>query len=347
MTETDTVVIGASASGLATAACLKKAGVAHLLLEREQHVGHAWRQYASREQVVAYLVAYVAHHGLAPRFGSEVAREGERWRVQTSADQLSCRRVVIATGLTHTPRAPTWPDQESFEGTVLHSSKYVNGVAWAGKRALVVGLGNSGGEIAIDLVEHGAQTALSVRSAVNIIPRDIGGVSIMTIGRPLSVLPPWLADALGAPLLRLVLGNVEKLGLRKQTYGPNTQVSKDGRVPLIDIGTVALIREGKLELRGEIVRFVRDGVVFADGSEQRFDCVVLATGYTPSLETFLEGAPELLNEKGMPRESGCEVLPGLYLCGFHVSPRGMVREINLEAERIAASFNRAPSQLRT
>ena len=159
MTEIDTVVIGASASGLATAACLKKAGVPHLLLEREQHVGHAWRnhyerlhlhtprgisglpglplprdypQYASREQVVAYLEAYVAHHGLAPRFGSEVtrvAREGERWRVQTSADQLSCRRVVIATGLTHTPRAPTWPDQESFEGTVLHSSKYVNGVA--------------------------------------------------------------------------------------------------------------------------------------------------------------------------------------------------------------------------
>ena len=365
----DTVVVGASAAGLATSACLKKKGVQHLLLEREAHVAHAWRnhylrlhlhtprggsglpglampksypQYPSREQVVEYLEAYASRLGLAPRFGQEVrrvARHERGWQVETQDQKIDCKHVVVATGYTNQPRVPTWPGQEGFAGEVLHSSKYRTGAAWKGRRALVVGFGNSGGEIAIDLVEEGAAAVgLAVRSPVNVIPRDLFGVPILSVGIVMSKLGAGLADLLSAPLVRAVVGDLHKLGLRKLPYGPFTQITREGRIPLLDIGTMKLVKEKRIEIHAGIERFTQDGVRFEDGVEQKYDAVVLATGYTPSLDRFIGPVKELVDERGVPKASGVEVLPGLYCCGFHVAPTGMLREIGIEARRIAASI---------
>ena len=364
----DTVVVGASAAGLAASACLKEAGIAHLLLEREVHVGHAWRnhyarlhlhtprggsglpglpmptsypRYPSREQVVEYLETYAGKLGLAPRFGEEVrrvARTAEGWRVETQALSIDCKRVVIASGYTSKPQIPTWPGQAGFTGEVLHSSAYRDGTRFNGRRALVVGFGNSGGEIAIDLVEHGAAAVvLSVRGEVNVIPRDLLGLPILTIGIAMSKLGSALADLLSAPLLRAAVGDIRKLGLRKLPHGPFTQISRDGRIPLLDIGTLRLVRERKIAIQRGIERFTPAGVSFEGGSEESFDAVILATGYTPSLERFLE-ADGLLDSRGAPGKSGTELLPGLFCCGFHVAPTGMLREIGIEARRIAAAI---------
>ncbi|HUI61575.1 MAG TPA: hypothetical protein VLX90_15210, partial [Steroidobacteraceae bacterium] len=96
-----------------------------------------------------------------------------------------------------------------------------------------------------------------------------------------------------------------------------------GQIPLVDIGTVDLIRRGQLQLLGGIRELTADEVIFDDGRPRRFDALVLATGFRPGLERLLE--------PGISASA-----PGLHFCGFKVTPTGMFREIGIEAERIAS-----------
>ena len=368
--ETDTTIIGASAAGLATAACLARAGRPYVLLEQRDVIAGAWRghydrlhlhttkglsalpflpfprgtpRYPSRDQFVAYLEQYAAHFGIRPRFGAHVrsiARTKAGWETRTDGARVRSRHVVIATGYTRVPFQPSWPGQEGFGGPIVHSSQYANGRAWAGKRVLVVGFGNSGGEIAIDLCEHGAKPTLAVRGPVNILPRDFLRVSILGWGIALSVFPLWVGNAIARVVSRLTIGRLDRLGLRKLPYGPMTQVNEHGRIPLLDIGTAARIRAGDIEVAPGVESFGSGSVRFADASERSFDAVVLATGYRPSVGDFVE-APGALDERGAPRASGKETLPGLYFCGFYVSPTGMLREIAREARHIARAIARS------
>jgi indole-3-pyruvate monooxygenase len=362
----ETVIVGAGPAGLSVAACLQRAGVPFVVLERSDRVGAAWNRhyerlclhtdkaqsalpyfpfpkhypkYPSRTQLIAYLEAYARHFGLQVRFGHDVVSvrlENGRWHTRTRDTVYVSRRLVVATGFNREPRVPRWPGQETFAGEIVHSSAYRNGAPCRGKRVLVVGFGNSGGEIAVDLWEHGATCALAVRSPVNVIPRDLLGIPILMIAIALRALPVRLADALAAPIARLVFGDLKQLGLRKATYGPFTQVRRQARIPLIDVGTIDLIREGHIEVRPGVERFAGREVVFTDGIRQRYDAVVLATGYRPAVDAFLEHASLITDEHGNSHWRGREAaLPGLYFCGFHVSPTGMLREISIEAKQIA------------
>jgi hypothetical protein len=136
----------------------------------------------------------------------------------------------------------------------------------------------------------------------------------------------------------LALGNFEKLGLRRASKGPRQMVEEDGRVPLIDIGTLARIRDGSIRLRGDIDRITDTGVVFADGADERFDAIVLATGFRPDLRRLIPSEDALFDQHGMPRVTGRPTAAsGLYFCGQITVPTGQLREIGIEAERIAAS----------
>src|SRR5207244_8183372 len=127
-----------------------------------------------------------------PRFGEKVIsvkRDDRAWIVRTEISEWRADNVVIATGHARVPEKPSWPGLGDFRGRVLHSSEYKSGAEFKGRRVLVVGFGNSGGEIAIDLFEQGARPAIAVRSAVNVIPRDFVGLAILAWGIALSVLP--------------------------------------------------------------------------------------------------------------------------------------------------------------
>lgn len=372
---TETIVIGAGPAGLAVGACLRQAGIPCLILEQADQVGSAWRRhydrlhlhtakafsalpfmpfpqeyprYPSRLQVIAYLEAYAQRFQLQPRFGQQVIatrRVNDQWEIQTQDSRYpqdnhyQAQNLVIAAGYTREPNLPHWPGQESFHGPVLHSSQYRNGAPFQKQKVLVVGFGNSGGEIAIDLHEHGAQPALAVRSPVNVIPRELLGIPILAIGIVQSKMPPRLTDALNAPILRVVMGDLTRYGLRKLPHGPRTQILQDGRIPLIDVGTIDLIKRGHIVVYPGIERFTANGVLFADGREAQFDAVVLATGYRPRVSAFLEAGPTVYDENGTPLSSGRETpIPGLYFCGYYVSPTGMLREIGLEARRISAAI---------
>jgi indole-3-pyruvate monooxygenase len=353
---TDVVVVGAGPAGLACAACLTRAGVSHVLVERKTEVASAWRghydrlhlhtsrgysqlpfypmpraypRYPSRDQVVAYLERYVERLGLEPELGVEVRRldpRGEGWSVQTSRGSLACRHVVVATGVNGEPNLPTWPGSETFPGPVVHSSAYTNGRELAGRRVLVVGFGNSGGEIALDLLEHGARPAVSIRGPVNVIPRDILGIPVLAIAIPLSRLPPRVADALVWPLLKLYYPSYARLGLRKAKLGPFRQIAVRNKVPLLDIGTTRAMRRGAIDVTGEIEGMHGARVSFRDGAAAEFDAIVLATGFRPRVPAGLDG-----DQAGSDARKA-----NLHYCGFYVASTGMLREIGIEARRITA-----------
>jgi cation diffusion facilitator CzcD-associated flavoprotein CzcO len=364
----DAIIIGAGPAGLACAVRMRAAGLEIAVLEKADSVGAVWRRhydrlhlhtdrghsalpdmamppdyptYPSRGQVVAYLESYAERFDIRPAFNTEVAcvrRDGALWRTETNRDALTAPIVVVASGIANSPYRPSWPGEENYRGAIVHSSEYRNPAPYAGKRVLVVGFGNSGGEIALDLAEAGVDVALAVRGPVQILPRDLLGFPILSWAILYRRLPARLVDIINAPILRLAVGNIESLGLRRAAKGPRQMVEEDGRVPLIDIGTLAKIRDGSIKIRGGIDRFVADGVVFAGGTSEKFDVVVLATGFRPDLRMLLPDLGNVFDRHGMPRVTGrATEAPGLYFCGQITSPTGQLREIAIEALRIAES----------
>ena len=197
-------------------------------------------------------------------------------------------------------------------------------------------------EQALDLVEHGAEAHLAVRSPVNVLPRDVFGVvPVLALGVAMRRLPTGVADALAWPMVRSTIGDVTKVGLKKLPYGPNTQMARDHQVPLLDIGTMDQIKKGRITVHGDLDHFTEDSVVFADDSQVAPDVVILATGYRASIGDLLVGWEAVCDGSGRPTASGGPTaLGGLYFCGTYVSPAGMLREIGIEAKRVATHIDR-------
>ena len=365
--ETGTLIVGAGAAGLAVAACLKQRNQPFILIEQSDHVADSWRRhydrlhlhtsrglsglpgypmprhypkYPSRDQVVAYVEQYAAYFELEPVYYQRLVhaeRVDGRWRSTTEDRRYVSDNLVIATGYARRPNVPQWPGRAKFAGPIIHSSQYRNGQPFVDQDVLVVGFGNSGGEIAVDLFEHGARPAIVVRSPVNIVARDTLGISSVSWNLVLSRLPGNLGDWVAAPLVRASVGDLTRYGVRKSRIGPIEQIKALEQIPLIDVGTVKLIKQGHLSVYPAIERFTRTSVIFIDGREVAFDAVVLATGYRPDLHEFIPDAAEAMDQGGSPAAGGRALpRPGLYVCGFNVSRTGMLREIGIEARRIAA-----------
>jgi len=362
----DAIIIGAGPAGLATAAALRARGLDATILEKSDAVGAVWRrhydrlhlhtdrarsglpglpipkafgQYPSRAHVVEYLEAYAAKFALKPAFNAvvrTVRRRGQTWRAEAGENSRSAPIVVVATGLADYPHSPTWPGMEKFGGPILHSSAYRNPSPFAGQRVLVIGYGNSGAEIALDLAEAGVNVALAVRGPVNVIPRELFGLPILAWGLTGRLFPSPVADSINAPLLRFAIGSIEKLGLKRSPKGPLQSIEEDGRVPLIDVGTIDAIRDEKIKLRGDISSFAMGSVAFKQSPAERFDAIILATGFRPDLRSLLPDAKVVLNATGAPLVSGrATAEPGLFFCGAIPSALGQFRQIGVEAKRIA------------
>ena len=250
MSAADAVVIGAGPAGLATAQQLQAVGLKPIIFDKADTVGAVWRRhydrlhlhtprslsglpglpmpaaygrYPSRGQLVEYLESYAQKFDLKPNFGIEVRtvrRAGEVWRVEAGERSIDAPTVVIATGWADFPNTPQWPGMEAFEGPTLHSSLYRNAAPFVGQRVLVVGFGNSGAEIALDLCESGAAATLAVRSPIRVLPRDLFGVPILGFAVAQRFLPARIADAINAPILRLAIGRARTARLQGRRQGP-------------------------------------------------------------------------------------------------------------------------------
>jgi cation diffusion facilitator CzcD-associated flavoprotein CzcO len=366
MNNPDAIIVGAGPSGLASAAMMGARGLNTIVLEKADTVGPVWRRhydrlhlhtdrghsglpgmamprtyprYPSRGQVVEYLESYAAHFRIQPEFNTtvrKISRHGSQWTVDTNKATVSAPVVVVATGWADFPYRPLWPGSDTFRGNLIHSSEYRNTALYVGKRVLVVGFGNSGGEIALDLANAGIDTTLAVRGPVQILPRDLLGIPIVSWAIAQKNLPTGIVDFINAPLIRLAIGPIEPLGLKRAAKGPRRMIEEDGRVPLLDIGTLARIRDGSIGVRGGIDHFTPDGVVFSDQAAENFDAVILATGFRPDLRELLPNVSGVLSREGKPLVTGQATSePGLYFCGLIVAPTGQFREIGLDASRIA------------
>lgn len=371
MQSEDVLVIGAGPAGLAASACLRKEGLEHVVLEREGNIGSAWRRhydrlhlhtsktysglpmtpwpksaprYPSREEMVQYLQAYAAEHRITPRLGTTVhavKRAGERFTVETSAGAMTPRFVVMATSYNGVPNLPSLPGMESFRGTAIHAAEYKNADPYRGKRTLVVGCGNSGAEIALDLAEQGVDVAMVVRGPVHVVPRDMFGQPTQHTNVLLSHLPLGLRDAIAVRTVGLVVGDLSRWGIVRPAVGPNRMIEESGRVPILDLGTIAMVKQGKIRVLPAAQEMLPDGVRFTGGAVHPFEAIIFATGYTPSLGRVIDGFETIADARGRPHRFGEETgIAGLYFVGFKNPPTGALREIALEASRVARGIRK-------
>lgn len=300
-------------------------------------------RYPSRDQMLRYLQAYAAEHRVAPRLGvsvSAVKREADRFRVETSVGAMTPRVVVMATGYNGVPTLPVIPGLDRFRGSAVHAGVYRNAAPYRGQRVLVVGCGNSGAEIALDLAEQGVDVAMVVRGPVHVVPRDMLGVwPIQHINVLLSTLPLALRDAIAKVSVGPVVGDLSRWGIVRPALGINRMIEETGRIPILDLGTIAMVKKGRIRVLPAVEEVVPDGVRVAGGATHSFDALIFATGYTPGLATLIEGFETIADARGRPRRFGAETsIANLYFVGYKNPPTGALREIAREAPRVARAI---------
>jgi thioredoxin reductase len=245
----------------------------------------------------------------------------------------------VATGYNGVANRPEFPGLGGFTGSVMHTETYKNPQPYVGQRTLVVGCGNSGAEIALDLAEHGIDVAMVVRGPVHVVPRDLLGRPSQETSVMLSRLPVAVRDALVSPILRLAVGDLSRWGIVRPAIGPNRLIEDTGRIPILDIGTIAQVKAGRIRVLPAVHEVQPDRVRFVDGRTENFEAIILATGYRPGLERFIDGFESISDERGRPRRFGDETdVPGLFFVGFRNPATGALREIASEAPCIASAI---------
>ena len=211
---------------------------------------------------------------------------------------------------------------------------------FVGQRVLVVGMGNTGAEIALDLAENGAHPTISVRSPVNLVRRDVLGRPTQVTAIMLSRLPSRFADAVARIFRDLTVGDLQRYGLRTSKTSPLRQLREEGRTPVIDVGTLALIKAGKIAVKPGVQTFTAQGAHFSDSSHEDYDAVILATGYRPGISTLFPTTKVPLGLKEMPVSViGDGEIHGVYFVGFDVTQAGgMLRGISMQAREVAAAI---------
>ncbi|MFH8339962.1 flavin-containing monooxygenase [Streptomyces sp. AM6-12] len=363
-------IIGAGPGGLAAAYALRARGIRAVVLEKSDAVGASWRRHydrlrlhttrrlsalpglkiprrfgrwVARDDMVRYLEKYAEHHELEIVTGVEVHRvepapDGTGWLLRASGGrELTGSAVVVATGYNHTPRIPGWPGRESYDGELLHAGTYRNAGPYAGRDVLVVGAGNTGAEIAVDLVEGGAaRVRLAVRTVPHIVRRSTLGWPAQYTGVLVRRLPVRLVDQLSRQQARLFLPDLSAQGLPRPRTGLYSRV-KQGAIPVQDVGLLDAVRRGKVEVVAAVESFEAGKVVLADGSRIEPDAVIAATGYARGLEGLV-GHLDVLGADGKPVVRGGrtpKAAPGLYFTGYTNPISGMLRELARDAGRIA------------
>ncbi|MCX4394787.1 NAD(P)/FAD-dependent oxidoreductase [Streptomyces sp. NBC_01767] len=363
-------VIGGGPGGLAAAAALRELGVRAVVLEKSGNVGASWRRHydrlhlhttrrrsalpglamprrfgrwVSRDDVVRYLDKYAEHHELEVVTGVEVSRidrapDGRSWQLTATGGRvLTGRAVVVATGFNHTPRIPDWPGRDTFTGDLVHACDYRNPAPYAGKDVLVVGIGNTGAELAVDLVEGGAaRVRIAVRTVPHIVRRSTAGWPAQLTGILVRRLPVRLVDRAGRLMARIAVPDLAAQGLPRPDTGLYSRV-KDGAIPVQDVGLIDAVKRGRVVPVAAVESFDGDAVVLAGGDRITPDTVIAATGYRRSLEGLV-GHLGVLDARGRPVVHGARTpkqAPGLYFTGFTNPISGMLRELALDARKIA------------
>ncbi len=353
------VIVGAGPAGLAVAQELQWRGLPYRVLERHA-VGYSWLNHYERlqlhipKQVSAlpgrpmpaayprfpsgiqfrhYLARYAREGGLAVETGITVRHagyDGARWRLATSLGEGTADILVVATGIWSTPHRAHFPGEGEFGGPILHASDYFNAAPFAGRRVLVVGAGNSGSEIAVDLSEHGVATAIAIRDGVAFVPRPTSPLAMRAAAWLLRTLPRAVAGRL------LRRRDFSGIGL------PLPPGSPLDHFPVVGYDLPEAVAAGRVRRYGGIARLAPGSVCFDDGREYACDAVILATGYRPTIDFV---AHELrLDRDGRPLVDGewrAVGNPHLFCVGFwYPTTEGWLQAIGRVARTAALAIER-------
>ncbi|KAF2307192.1 hypothetical protein GH714_025373 [Hevea brasiliensis] len=323
------VIVGAGPSGLATAACLREQGVPFVVLDREECVASLWQK-RTYDRLKLHLPKQFCQLPKRPFPEDSLTRYDETsglWRVKTVSTSGStrtefeyiCRWLVVATGENAECVMPDIEGLNEFGGDVIHACSYKSGEKFRGKKVLVVGCGNSGMEVSLDLSNHNASPSMVVRSTVHVLPREILGKSTFELAVLLMRwMPLWLVDKLLLILAWILVGNIEKYGLKRPSMGPLQLKNTMGKTPVLDIGALEKIRSGDIKVVPGIKRFSRGQVELVNGETLDIDSVVLATGYRSNVPSWLQEG-EFFSKNGFPKApfpNGWKGNAGLYAVGF-------------------------------
>ncbi|PPE01102.1 hypothetical protein GOBAR_DD01872 [Gossypium barbadense] len=324
------VIIGAGPSGLATAACLKQRGISSLILERENFIASLWKL-----KTYDRLRLHLPKH-FYPVFNKTVvsAEFDHRcgfWRIKTlglkhEETEYVSRWLIVATGENAEEVVPKIEGMDDFSGPILHTSSYKSGRLFRGKDVLVVGCGNSGMEVCLDLCNCEARPSLVVRASVHVLPQEMLGRS--TFGLSMWLLkwfPVRIVDRLLLLLSRFTIGDTGKFGLHRPQLGPLELKSRSGKTPVLDVGTLDKIKSGNIKVYPGIKRITYNAAEFVDGTKENFDAIILATGYKSNVPQWLKDRDLFSEKDGLPREpfpNGWKGECGLYAVGF--TKRGLL-----------------------
>jgi putative flavoprotein involved in K+ transport len=334
------LVVGGGQAGLSIAARLKQLQVDTLIVDREARVGDNWRKryhaltlhnqvqvnhlpympfppnwpvYIPKDKLANWFEAYVEAMELnfwtSTEFESGSYDDAEEcWtvvlrRADGTRRMMHPRHVVMATGVSGIPNIPDIPSLKNFTGSVVHSGSYDDGENWKGKKALVIGTGNSGHDIAQDLYSSGAEVTLMQRSSTlitNIEPsaqlaysaynegtledNDLIATSMpLTLARRSHVMLTEQSKKFDQPLLE----GLERVGFKLDFGDGGTgwqfKYLTRGGGYYFNVGCSDLVVSGAIRLAqfADIDRFVAEGARTKDGKTIAADLIVLATGYRP------------------------------------------------------------------
>jgi hypothetical protein len=293
--------------------------------------------YLCHELIAQYLDDFVDHFGFRRKiqFRTEVVsarptRAGG-WDVTTRRRDSGAERterysaVLVANGHHWDARylEPTVPGAATFRGQVMHSHNYRSPEPFAGKRVLVLGIGNSGGDIATEISLVAARTLLSIRHGAHIVPKYLFGMPTdhLTLMRFGAVTPLWLQRSVVSLLVRIAQGDVSRYGLPK----PNHRMLDIP--PTVSDSLVSRLAHGDIAIKPAVASFGHDGVLFADASAECVDVVIYCTGYNISFP-FLDAAVAGVDENQVPlyHRVASPNFPGLYFIGL-VQPIGAIMPI--------------------
>ncbi|QAU49438.1 flavin-containing monooxygenase [Bradyrhizobium guangzhouense] len=334
------LVVGGGQAGLAIAARLKQLQIDTLIVDRGARIGDVWRKryhaltlhnqvqvnhmpympfppswptYIPKDKLANWFEAYVEAMELNFWTGTEFEggaydETGGRWtvalrRADGSPRTMHPRHVIMATGVSGIANIPDIPTLDRFKGMLLHSSRYEDGETWTGKRAIVIGTGNSGHDIAQDLYSSGAEVTLVQRSptlVTNIEPsaqlayatyndgtledNDLIAASMPTpLAKKTHVMLTEQSMELDKELLDGLRSVGFKLDFGEGGTGWQFKYLTRGGGYYFNVGCSNLIVEGAIRLKQfeDIESFTEDGARMKDGTAMPADLIVLSTGYKP------------------------------------------------------------------
>ncbi|MEU6904175.1 NAD(P)-binding domain-containing protein [Streptomyces coeruleorubidus] len=338
----DTCVIGAGPAGLAVARALAERNLPYTHLERHTAPGGLWdmenpgspmyesahfnsskttsafggfpmpehyADYPSHRDILSYLTSFAEAYGLRDRieFGVEVRGVEKNadgtWTVTRADGQVSVHsEVVVCTGSQWHPNIPDIPGD--FTGEIRHTVDYRSADEFRGKRVLVVGAGASGCDIACDAARAADRAVISMRRGYWFIPKHVFGRPADTLAHGGPKLPMWLEQKAFGLLLRILNGDVTRLGLQK----PDHKLFETH--PVVNSMLLHHLQHGDITARPGIARTEGNTVYFTDGTSDDIDLILLATGYVHKVPVA-------------QRYFGDEQHPDLYLSAFSREHEGL------------------------